>query len=296
MDNCQVEGCARKISKTGHALCLDHREAERKGAVKRCTACQGWHDQPSAICRGCAKGSAGTSSDEDDSADTEARTGYLSSTAIGRHFALSNIKTNLILAELGWIEKYIKGWVPTDRGNALGANVRQSNKGIPYVVWPESILKNAALRDSVSEQSANPAAAERPPRPDTAANKTDDKSADFRAKFPATLRTQDGHMVRSRAEVLIDNWLYMQGLVHAYERRLPIEEECYCDFYLPGGKGVYIEFWGRESDPKYRERKTVKQAIYAKHGLRLIELGDAEIERLDDVLPRYLLRFGIESV
>ncbi len=103
-------------------------------------------------------------------------------------------------------------------------------------------------------------------------------------------------MVRSRAEVLIDNWLYMQGLVHAYERRLPIEEECYCDFYLPGGKGVYIEFWGRESDPKYRERKTVKQAIYAKHGLRLIELGDAEIERLDDVLPRYLLRFGIESV
>jgi hypothetical protein len=48
-------------------------------------------------------------------------------------------------------------------------------------------------------------------------------------------------MVRSRAEVLIDNWLYMQGIVHAYERRLPIEEECYCDFYLP--KGVYIEFW-----------------------------------------------------
>jgi len=63
-----------------------------------------------------------------------------------------------------------------------------------------------------------------------------------------------------------------------------------------GGRGVYIEFWGRESDPKYRDRKAAKQAIYAKHGLRLIELGDAEIERLDDVLPRMLLRFGIESV
>lgn len=50
-----------------------------------------------------------------------------------------------------------------------------------------------------------------------------------------------------------------------------------------------------ESDPKYRDRMAVKQAIYAKHGLRLIELGDAEIERLDDVLPRMLLRFGIES-
>ena len=53
--------------------------------------------------------------------------------------------------------------------------------------------------------------------------------------------------------------------------------------------------WGMESDPKYRDRMAVKQAIYAKHGLRLIELGDAEIERLDDVLPRMLLRFGIES-
>ena len=102
-------------------------------------------------------------------------------------------------------------------------------------------------------------------------------------------------MVRSRAEVLIDNWLYMQGIVHAYERRLPIEEECYCDFYLPGGKGVYIEYWGLESDPKYRDRKTVKQAIYAKYNLRLIELADAEIERLDDALPRLLIKFGIET-
>lgn len=68
-------------------------------------------------------------------------------------------------------------------------------------------------------------------------------------------------MVRSRAEVLIDNWLYMQGIVHAYERRLPIEEECYCDFYLPGGKGVYIEFWGRESDPTYQERQAAKRDL-----------------------------------
>ena len=59
---------------------------------------------------------------------------------------------------------------------------------------------------------------------------------------------------------------------------------------------MYIEFWGRESDPTYQKRKAVKQAIYAKYGLRLIELGAAEIERLDDVLPRMLLRFGIESV
>ncbi|QOV91833.1 hypothetical protein [Humisphaera borealis] len=267
----------------------------------------------------------------------------LSSTRLGRHFNLSSVKMNLILAELGWVEKYVKGWVPTDAGNALGANVREMRNGTPYVVWPESILANKALGSSVGEQTGGgaaltaevatapePEAACKPEPPSAdAAREADpakratangkaaptragaaplatpvastDASADFRTRFPATFRTQDGHMVRSRAEVLIDNWLYMQGLVHAYERRLPIEEECYCDFYLPGGhgtggKGVYIEFWGRESDPAYRARKAKKQAIYAKHGMRLIELGDAEIERLDDVLPRMLLRFGIESV
>lgn len=46
----------------------------------------------------------------------------------------------------------------------------------------------------------------------------------------------------------------MSEIVHAYERKLPIEEEVYCDFYLPNGK-VYIEFWGLESDERYIQRK-----------------------------------------
>jgi hypothetical protein len=287
MDRCQVEDCTHAVSKPGHQFCLDHWKAERKGQVKRCDSCRQWHENDGALCRACARQAS-----EPESADADAAGGLLSSTRIGKHFGLSNVKMNLILAELGWIEKYVKGWVPTDRGNALGANVKTMRNGTPFVVWPESILNNAALRDSVAEQTTDRAAGVAAVR----SSAPGDPSADFRAKFPATFRTQDGHMVRSRAEVLIDNWLYMQGLVHAYERRLPIEEECYCDFYLPGGKGVYIEFWGRESDPTYQKRKAVKQAIYAKYGLRLIELGAAEIERLDDVLPRMLLRFGIESV
>lgn len=289
MERCQVDGCARAVSKAGFTFCLEHWKAERSGAVTRCPTCQRWIE--GTVCRTCAAASSGDAEAGDGSAG-----GLLSSTKIGKHFDLSNVRVNLILAELGWIEKYVKGWVPTERGNALGANVKEMRNGTPFVLWPESILTNGALLASVGEQTGQPVRPAAPPtRPGSATSPPADLSADFRAKFPATFRTQDGHMVRSRAEVLIDNWLYMQGLVHAYERRLPIEEECYCDFYLPGGKGVYIEFWGRESDPKYRARMAEKQAIYAKYGLRLIELGDAEIERLDDVLPRMLLRFGIES-
>ncbi len=124
-------------------------------------------------------------------------------------------KTNLILAELGWIERYVKGWVPTERGNALGANIREMRNGTPFVVWPASILDNAALKSSVAEQGGSAPADAKP----KASAKADPAKDDFRSKFPCTHRTQDGHVVRSRAEVLIDNWLYVQGIVHAYERR-----------------------------------------------------------------------------
>ena len=115
----------------------------------------------------------------------------------------------------------------------------------------------------------------------------------FRRKYPAKYRTQDGHMVRSRAEAMIDDYLYQNRIVHAYERRLPIEEDLLCNFYLPEQK-VYIEFWGMESDPRYRERKAAKQAVYEKNGFRLVELGDEDVQSLDDTLPRKLLAFGVE--
>jgi hypothetical protein len=280
MEKCQVEGCSREVSKSGHQLCLDHWKAERAGHVAKCERCGRWHENAGKRCKGCSNETAG---------EEESPSGFLSSTKIGDRLGISNVKVNLILAELGWIEKYVKGWVPTERGNALGANVREMRNGTPFVVWPPAILDNKVFRASIEEQTATKKIAGDYTKP--AAPRKDD----IRTKFPANFCTSDGHMVRSRAELLIDNWLYMQKIVHAYERRLPIEEECYCDFYLPGGKSVYIEYWGLEADPKYRERQAAKRSIYEKHNLRLIELGDAEIERLDDVLPRMLLKFGIES-
>jgi hypothetical protein len=245
----------------------------------------------------------------DDDAGEESSDAMLSSRRIGSHFGLSSIKTNLLLAELGWIEKYVKGWIPSDRGTRLGANVKDGSKA-PYVVWPASILTHPALVKSVEEltgkdfsgchRSRYPETCASSPPPKTQVSEYRDtvapKQEDFRTKFRGDYCTQDGHFVKSRAEALIDNWLYQQQIAHAYERRLPIEEDCYCDFYIAAGKGVYIEYWGRESDPKYRARMAEKRAIYAKHGLNLIELGDAELERLDDVLPRLLLRYGIESI
>ena len=116
MDGCQVEGCTRLVSKTGHTFCLDHWKAERSGKITRCPTCQRWHDTAGPLRHSCKPLPATGDDLQDDSP-----AGYLSSTKIGKHFGLSNIKINLILAELGWIEKYVKGSVPTDRGNLSNA-------------------------------------------------------------------------------------------------------------------------------------------------------------------------------
>lgn len=210
----------------------------------------------------------------------------LTATAVGNHFGISKFRINPILSELGLIEKGVKGWVVTPLGKNIGGKQLEYDRtGIPYVCWNKSILSNKRIIESIKEIQGESSSEDR--------NETL-SPVGFREKFEAKHRSADGHYVRSRAEMLIDNWLYMSEIVHAYERKLPIEEDVYCDFYLPVGK-VYIEFWGLENDEKYLQRKKEKLGIYQKYGFNLIELNDADIQNLDDILPKKLLKFGIQA-
>lgn len=116
------------------------------------------------------------------------------------------------------------------------------------------------------------------------------EEVDFRRKFPAKFLCSDGHWVRSKAELLIDNWLYTRKppIAHAYERRLPIEEEAYADFYIPVGD-CYIEYWGLDT-PEYTQRQRRKMELFEKYKFRVISLKERDIEKLDDLLPVKLLR------
>ncbi len=212
----------------------------------------------------------------------------VNATRLSKHFNISKFRMNPILSELGMIQKSVKGWTLTKLGESLGGKqFEYVQTGIPYVCWNESILTNKRLLETMQSVQGVSAMEEKEV-------KTAVSSVNFREKFEAKHRAADGHYVRSRAEMLIDNWLYMSELVHAYERKLPIEEDLYCDFYLPVGK-VYIEYWGLENDERYIERKKVKLDIYNKYGFKLIELEDADIQNLDDVLPKKLLKFGIQA-
>jgi hypothetical protein len=214
---------------------------------------------------------------------------FLNATTLGKHFGVTNQRLNLILSELGWIEDGISGWTITKLGKTIGGRqLEHDTSGRKYVIWPDTIIQNKNLIAVFAFSSPDKVVA-----PSKTTTEKVATSETFREKFEAKHRTQDGHFVRSKSEAIIDNLLYQYGIVHAYERKLPIDEDAYCDFYLPTGK-VYIEFWGIEDDPKYLDRKKKKLEIYKKYDFNLIELNEQDIQNLDDHLPKKLLKYNIK--
>lgn len=220
------------------------------------------------------------------------------STTIGKHFNISSQRLNLLLNELGWIEKTVAGWGLTKLGKSLGGRqFEHETSGGSYVLWPDTVLHNKDLLEQFQETQK-----EKPVSKETNAiiHKSDtDTVDDFRKKYPAEYRTKDGHYVRSKAELTIDDSLYLWGIAHVYEKKLPnTTENVYSDFHIPSGNGrpkaVYIEYWGMENDEKYNQRKNKKIEIYNELGLSLIQLNDADIKNIEDSLQKYLLQHGIK--
>lgn len=220
----------------------------------------------------------------------------INATFIGEHFHTSSQRLNLILSELGLIEKDVTGWRITKLWkNLWGTEHKHDVSWAYYVLWNEDILTYQRLLEVFNNHEESPVVDNK--KQEIAVNASI-QSDGFREKFEAKHRTQDGHYVRSKAEMIIDNLLYQYGIVHAYERKLPIEEDVYSDFYIPPGnwrpQGVYIEYWGLENDEKYLDRKKKKIFLYKENELSLIELNESDVQNLDDVLPRKLLNFKIK--
>jgi hypothetical protein len=198
---CEYPGCNKAVSNPKYKYCVTHwRELNTKTPVSKAA--------------------------REESADS-----LLTAATIGEHIRMPSHQLNAIFSELGWINKQGNGWVPTQHGRHLGAQGKvHSQSKVAYVVWPFSILDNNALKETLSSlnQETRPAEPNPPAQTTTPMVPADNKA--FRERFPASHRTLDGHMVRSKGEVIIDNWLYMSRIVHAYERKLPIAEEVYCDF------------------------------------------------------------------
>ena len=286
-NQCQFWDCAESIP-GDHFLCREHYRI--RDTLNQCPSCEQYKDAKYELCLNCARQpAAAPPAGPTDAALLEELRG------LRRNLARTHRLQDFMVFSNDTLE-WMAAMRPATAEAMLTVNgvgpVKMERFGWDflrvireYANQPQTTVHATGARAGVQPD----AAASRPP---AAVQDAEPQTDDPRKRYPAQYRTISGHYVRSRAEWMIDAWLFHPRIVHAYERKLPVAENAISDFYLRQGN-VYIEFWGKEDDAGYVQRMRAKQEIYRRNNLKLISLTDAELYNLDDHMPQRLLQYGI---
>ncbi len=196
----------------------------------------------------------------------------LSATSLAKVFHVPARLINLVLAERGWIKRFVRGWHLTEAGQAMGGQQQENETtGIPYVTWPESLVEHAVLKQALYGL-----------RP---------------AEKGQVARVLDGHLCAVPSHGIIDNWLYVAGQVHAVQYPLHVftesgETELIVDFYLPDIRAA-IMYWPTNADAGQLALQLTTRELLTRSHTDYIELEEMELETIDDVLSRELLKRNI---
>jgi hypothetical protein len=207
--------------------------------------------------------------------------------ALCRYFPhLHPRQINRAFAELGLQHHTIMGWELSELGRSLGGAQEESgSSGVFYVTWPPDIVDNPVVQRELGLQSeqADPGEVTDGPEPDLFAP---------RSPVADLCRGVDGHRLQTPLQTRVCNWLYMAQLAHAYRRALPTEELLFADFYVPVGN-IYIDCWESDVPADELSGRLRKRELYREMDLRSLEINEVDSDRLDEVLGRGLLAFGI---
>jgi hypothetical protein len=203
---------------------------------------------------------------------------------------------NRALAELGLQVHTVLGWEITQLGTRLGGQQQESeSSGALYVNWPHEFAENPILQRELHKLLAQPQVQpEVQPPTDAVADDLFAAAAAEAVHESHAVRHDgvDGHCLNTELERQVCNWLYMAQLAHAHCRALPVEDELYADFYLPAA-GVYIECWEAEEGKERLGNKLRKKDVFRELQLPVLELNAGDGDKLDDLLGKALVEFGI---
>jgi len=217
----------------------------------------------------------------------------LTSTALGKAYSLSGKTVNRLLASLGWVYAIAKGWQLTELGKAYGGKQQHSEQtGIPYVVWKRSLLNSLELEQYIqrylghSDKSKDGTIVSAAMLSDSAITVGDERLEQY--------LSLNGCYIASNEELVIANWLYVQGLSYAYKRivTLPSVGTMVSDFYLPN-ENVHIHYNATDVEPSELAEQLERQSVAKTYQLRRVELTHADLTQLDNTLPKMLLQWDI---
>jgi len=112
-------------------------------------------------------------------------------------------------------------------------------------------------------------------------------SKEIKPTRPSGFKCLDGHIVKSKGELIIDNNLKYFGIQHEYESIVNVYgNKIKSDWYLPEYE-LYIEYWGFFGK-KYENRKKEKIKLYQKGKLKLISIEEAMLSDIYSNLKNQL--------
>lgn len=153
-----------------------------------------------------------------------------------------------------------------------------SKKLIAIAYLVNDIYKDTALLDRVFDD-VEQIIKTKTPQHEQIITETTEKSDSQKEML---LRTTDGHIVKSKGEVIIDDILYNNMIVHCYEKEVieipSTKRTIKSDFFVPvfANRGIYIEYWGMETG-EYKKNKEEKKKMYEEHSIELISIEKNDI-------------------
>lgn len=185
----------------------------------------------------------------------------LTATQLGAKLGLPARLLNLVLLDLGWQSRGLKGWLVTSEGRVQGGQQhRAEDSAIPFVTWPERVEHCGALVEAVN----------------------------------ALLQGKgvDGRQYKSEQEGRIGAWLYLHGISFSYLRRMDSAPEDVL-FYLPES-ALYIQGWPKVSSADALKSKLAMEEWLKSKSALLLDFDKYQsIAEIDQWLPGALLLHGV---
>lgn len=182
---------------------------------------------------------------------------------LGQKFNLPARLLNLVLADLGWQVRGVRGWLLTEVGRGLGGQQRRADdSAVPYVTWPERLLDEADLKAMLARLHAG--------------------------------ESLDGRGYESPNAAKVGNWLYLHGLSFAFNRSLtgapmPVS------FYLPQSQ-ICLQLWGAPKGSGDIKDKLAQQAwLKSRKYLELEPETAVDMQSLDAQCAAGLLMLGVAT-
>lgn len=235
----------------------------------------------------------------------------LTSGALADQFpACDALTINRVLQELGFVHQRAGGLQLTSRGEALGGREELDERsGLRVVTWPRDFAEHPVLRRELvgpeddaadneltmtSMEAASGPVSDDEATPDLFAGASQTEEQREADSASRTRKSVSGHLVDTYLQLVVCNWLYRAGLVHAFQRALPVKEEIYADFYVPAASLV-IECWEQDVPTLTLARRLRVREVCREIGMPYLELTNADESRLEQVLGAKLRELGALS-